>query len=204
MQQVVLCANTPKEHEELLQAGCEAIYCNHNAWLDFYTTFTLQQQQQQQQHLAHISKMQLGCNSSSALDQQQPLLSLEALSVQYHDLSNAGHPVACSHCQAGSGCSGTAACSCRAATQQTSCCGRDSQCGLRIWDLVVNTNSSPFKQAELADLVPNRVHISYSTGVEDPDLGSAGSAGSPEAPWLKHCINRSPHDGSFRCASCRE
>lgn len=215
MQQVLLCANTPEEHQELLDAGCDAIYCNHNAWLDFYTTFTLQQQQQAVEHLlpqVHIPKVQPGCNSSSALAQQQPLSLSGAVSLQYQGLSDAGDTVAtrCSHCTGrqycGSGCSGTsAACSCRAATQQAACCGCDSQCDLRRWDLVVNANSSAFKRAELADLVPNRVHISYSTGVKDPEVGPAVSAGSSAAPgWLEHCFNWSPQECSFRCASSQD
>jgi hypothetical protein len=40
--QVVLCANTPEEHQELQEAGCDAIYCNQNAWLDYHSIFTLQ------------------------------------------------------------------------------------------------------------------------------------------------------------------
>lgn len=39
--QVVVCANTPEEQQELLEVGCDAIYCNQNAWLDYHTLFTL-------------------------------------------------------------------------------------------------------------------------------------------------------------------
>jgi hypothetical protein len=40
--QVVVCANTPEEQQELLESGCDAIYCNQNAWLDYHNLFTLQ------------------------------------------------------------------------------------------------------------------------------------------------------------------
>jgi hypothetical protein len=41
LHQVVICANTPEEHQELLSAGLDAIYCNQNAWLNFNTIFTM-------------------------------------------------------------------------------------------------------------------------------------------------------------------
>lgn len=42
--QVMVCANTPEEHQELLEAGCDSIYCNQNAWLDYNNLFTLRPQ----------------------------------------------------------------------------------------------------------------------------------------------------------------
>lgn len=62
LQQVVLCANTPEEHQELLAAGCDAIYCNHNAWLNYDTIFT----DTPAAHSQSPARVALAPNSSSA------------------------------------------------------------------------------------------------------------------------------------------
>lgn len=197
--QVVLCANTPEEYEELLAAGCDAIYCNQNAWLNYHTIFTLEQQpgnqqpthnlqvnpdQQQNQHqhpgnsknrqyfpsyhsISHHKKhqqqqrLQQGSNSKEVLHGNLKQQSHQDLDVNDKEIHSQHHDPQQPHKQQG--------------------------CQPQ-WDLVVNSNSSPFKRTHLASAVPNKVLIGYAVSPsETPNCLPVHSA----------CINQQP-DGSFR------